>query len=149
MRGKQCNNEVWLKWDGITPADAGKTGTVGISAVGMEDHPRGCGENASRSAAAQSRAGSPPRMRGKPCRCGVHAAATGITPADAGKTCRLSSNPRCNEDHPRGCGENLRQQIFMVKQSGSPPRMRGKLKYIFKIGRKLRITPADAGKTAI
>ena len=65
MRGKLDDNTFLPKEYRITPADAGKTGTVGVSAVGIEDHPRGCGENAVDVVHPRTRLGSPPRMRGK------------------------------------------------------------------------------------
>ena len=70
-----------------------------------------------------------------------------ITPADAGKTslCALpSAHPR---DHPRGCGENKAPLSGVFGQSGSPPRMRGKLSKKETCSVDDRITPADAGKT--
>ena len=88
-------------------------------------------------------------MRGKLSRWAVCRFLCRITPADAGKTCRLSSNPRCNEDHPRGCGENLHKCLIKAEQSGSPPRMRGKLPSISSGNDLTRITPADAGKTLL
>ena len=52
----------------------------------LEDHPRGCGENAMLVTSVATEIGSPPRMRGKPCH-GLHSSdRRGITPADAGKT---------------------------------------------------------------
>ena len=86
-------------------------------------------------------------MRGKQTIESALNDAIGITPADAGKTLQLLL-PSCRtEDHPRGCGENLKTVGKKRHREGSPPRMRGK-----RIGRELytapfRITPADAGKT--
>ena len=70
-----------------------------------------------------------------------------ITPADAGKT-PICKRIRCRkEDHPRGCGENALAAALQASYSGSPPRMRGKLKLVIRKMRHVRITPADAGKT--
>ena len=92
-----------------------------------EDHPRGCGENLPIEYNAVPVIGSPPRMRGKLMfeidSCGN----VGITPADAGKTCRAS--------------------VALNVPPGSPPRMRGKLLGNWVIAEGLGITPADAGKT--
>ena len=72
-----------------------------------------------------------------------------ITPADAGKTL-FETFPRVIvQDHPRGCGENKCHSIYNRKKDGSPPRMRGKLGLLFKPLYLRRITPADAGKTAL
>ena len=106
MRGKLRYNIAKVIQIRITPADAGKTGTVGVSAVGMEDHPRGCGENVYRGLRKARPEGSPPRMRGKlPYRFLGHVGKR-ITPADAGKTARASRDRQTKRDHPRGCGEN-------------------------------------------
>ena len=66
-------------------------------------------------------------MRGKPVLRSRVYTATGITPADAGKTLRGSFGNTDGEDHPRGCGENSRWFIIGLPKTG--------------------ITPADAGKT--
>ena len=86
-------------------------------------------------------------MRGKLAMLMLCALRPGITPADAGKTCKLWRKPLLCRDHPRGCGENtvLRRQASRVR--GSPPRMRGKLHGPRRHGENRGITPADAGKT--
>ena len=110
----------------ITPADAGKTIPLPEAAFQTGDHPRGCGENLGWRFYPRFVIGSPPRMRGKR-RCWMPSlTATGITPADAGKTLRPSQGLRENGDHPRGCGENFLLEPFSRINLGSPPRMRGK-----------------------
>ena len=61
-----------------------------------------------------------------------------ITPADAGKTPKVSGNITGTADHPRGCGENLCGTCAGKKEAGSPPRMRGKpsIDEIFNINRR-------------
>ena len=70
--------------------------------------------------------GSPPRMRGKvaggvflPCR-------PGITPAYAGKSRDRNGHGSPHQDHPRVCGEKMTTASWTARQTGSPPRMRGK-----------------------
>ncbi len=46
-------------------------------------------------------------MRGKQVRIADHIGKERITPADAGKTGRLSMTINGVKDHPRGCGENI------------------------------------------
>ena len=70
-----------------------------------------------------------------------------ITPADAGKTGMKDSIITLLEDHPRGCGENITQIMYLINCQGSPPRMRGKPKSTQYKLVSYRITPADAGKT--
>ena len=73
---------------------------------------------------------------------------TWITPADAGKTAKRCSLTASDWDHPRGCGENIGCHRVNFRFPGSPPRMRGKLEYEVALETGVRITPADAGKTA-
>ena len=91
--------------------------------------------------------GSPPRMRGKLLQDAMTKCQFRITPADAGKTKRLSPHPAWRQDHPRGCGENIITGSSTSISPGSPPRMRGKPNPLSKPQVNHRITPADAGKT--
>ena len=127
MRGKRYSLLRRPGQVGITPADAGKTGSVYMSSDELKDHPRGCGENSKYIFDFCEKVGSPPRMRGK---------LVGLING------RLSS-----EDHPRGCGENRKNPCKEYLSVGSPPRMRGKLVTHYFERNFNRITPADAGKT--
>ena len=111
----------------ITPAGAGKTSATSFAIRGTWDHPRRCGENV-----LSLQFPKPPPW---------------ITPADAGKTMSSSSAAAKRWDHPRGCGENAACIGWYFVVSGSPPRMRGKQVRLDDIFEKIRITPADAGKT--
>ena len=111
------------------------------------DHPRGCGENMYITRTALGFLGSPPRMRGKRLCSLIFAAISRITPADAGKTTGLKPTHRAAQDHPRGCGENRRQELNIARGDGSPPRMRGKRHHKNDDCGLYGITPADAGKT--
>ena len=72
---------------------------------------------------------------------------TRITPADAGKTETGVIRLKRAKDHPRGCGENMTFYRARRRLTGSPPRMRGK-QLVARGGLdRVRITPADAGKT--
>ena len=92
---------------GITPACAGKTKSIGLSANIRRDHPRVCGKNYSNSGDVYQIVGSPPRVREKPKRENQLVVAT--------------------VDHPRVCGKN--NFSFKVNNviPGSPPRVREKL----------------------
>ncbi len=74
---------------GITPADAGKTAAAVKKLALCQDHPRGCGENVAPMSSISAAPGSPPRMRGKHQAEAITTQQQRITPADAGKTCRL------------------------------------------------------------
>ena len=147
MRGKRISTPDVVPFNGITPADAGKTRFFSNFTSPVKDHPRGCGENSHNHGEQHKGMGSPPRMRGKPSDCWKTLPELRITPADAGKTFRQIYSYRIGQDHPRGCGENCAGCAVQRLPVGSPPRMRGKLRSASAKDTKLRITPADAGKT--
>ena len=148
MRGKHFCGAAHCQTPRITPADAGKTRQPFVHFPGVQDHPRVCGENARRSSAHRQKAGSPPRMRGKLNGVRRYARFVRITPADAGKTGKTAKVRHRRQDHPRGCGENGGMIAVTIGFVGSPPRMRGKPRAKAYMSAPLRITPADAGKTA-
>ena len=127
MRGKLPPTKFDEDVYGITPADAGKTFFISFILLFLQDHPRGCGENAETESGCSAMIGSPPRMRGKPPVIADALPTLRITPADAGKTTFMPVANHCNKDHPRGCGENDDIQPEFPNVAGSPPRMRGKL----------------------
>ena len=51
-------------------------------------------------------------------------------------------------DHPRVCGEKALSTFSSRKNSGSPPRVRGKVEEGFAVVNRAGITPAYAGKSA-
>ena len=71
---------------GITPARAGKTGTVRRLPIIKEDHPRSCGKDWVDVTVTLPVSGSPPLVRERRSACAASCAAHGITPARAGKT---------------------------------------------------------------
>ena len=90
--------------------------------------------------------GSSPRVRGKGACLGVRTSGSGIIPAGAGKSGGLDAGIGDKGDHPRGCGEKLREVAQGVHHLGSSPRVRGKdPDGGLRIG-LLRIIPAGAGK---
>ena len=117
--------------------------------LSYRDHPRRCGENFCRVCRGRGMRGSPPRMRGKLNVRHLFDKFRRITPADAGKTYCPCLSPWAAQDHPRGCGENQYANKPHLWGLGSPPRMRGKLDVIRSKNCFYRITPADAGKTAL
>ena len=110
----------------ITPAGAGKTGSVSERVKAAKDHPRRCGENTLWTAPARPISGSPPQVRGKHCWQNSKASRFGITPAGAGKTLALHHALDRTQDHPRRCGENHLPQASAGALPGSPPQVRGK-----------------------
>ena len=127
MRGKRHQYLFYCLHYRITPADAGKT----LRSLSMQS----------------TFIGSPPRMRGKQRPLPSRRNTFRITPADAGKTLLRRHYTHHTRDHPRGCGENFLLWQTQFPFAGSPPRMRGKRRYVFYLTVTTRITPADAGKT--
>ena len=148
----------------------GKVSVLSQFRTNHRDHPRVCGEKASKLAFMCNNSGSLPHMRGKDFFIEDGLLADGITPAYTGKRECQSSLPACPRDHPRICGEkrrsarlhNLidgitpayagkRQRTLAVdnEPQGSPPHMRGKvLEEIINFNQS-RITPAYAGKSIL
>ena len=90
--------------------------------------------------------GSPPRGRGKAkfkVNAGPH---LGITPAQAGKSCRWCHHRRTAWDHPRVGGEKFCRVRLCPMCQGSPPRGQGKVLAAGLHNLIDRITPAWAGK---
>ena len=106
VRGKHRQPCETVCRQGITPAGAGKTVEYGEVVEEGTDHPRRCGENVWTQLLLVWNRGSPPQVRGKPCK-----------PVETHSLYR---------DHPRRCGENMSSHFCAPCQSGSPPRMRGK-----------------------
>ena len=131
----------------ITPARAGKTHREWQLKAPKTDHPRACGENGIPTDTAVSRAGSPPRVRGKRKTDELKKYPERITPARAGKTFSGRKTAISGRDHPRACGENTSNEDNYSKGDGSPPRVRGKRKFLINYIIDFRITPARAGKT--
>ncbi len=107
VRGKRIESANVPPYDRITPAGAGKTNCPARRARLAVDHPRRCGENATRTDRQRMSPGSPPRMRGKPQTDRYVFRRQGITPAGAGKTMCVTIKTKTPQDHPRRCGENI------------------------------------------
>ena len=69
-----------------------------------------------------------------------------ITPACAGKRRTTRTSGARYRDHPRVCGEKSSRLPRRLKNAGSPPRVRGKVRPGVVRGHEGGITPAYAGK---
>ena len=134
-------------YHGITPAYAGKTAEEIKSMTMPRDHPRVCGKDLHSKQLACLQMGSPPRMRERPFKAERQVAEERITPAYAGKTAGVGVKSTFNGDHPRVCGKDGKNSIFLFASKGSPPRMRERPLLCLLTAVTLRITPAYAGKT--
>ena len=107
VRGKVISSLQCDFLSGITPAYAGKRCVYSAQNQSLRDHPRVCGEKTKLDKRNVATKGSPPRMRGKVSNVQSLANRSGITPACAGKSCRLRQLHGAYRDHPRVCGEKL------------------------------------------
>ena len=145
--GKPVREPIPRLRDQLIPAHAGKTGNPQEQGPGRPAHPRACGENLVCAKGSPGRAGSSPRMRGKPAAGAGAVDDRGFIPAHAGKTPgSWCSSPR-QRVHPRACGENVALSHSAVYSAGSSPRMRGKRLVQHQPGQRRRFIPAHAGKT--
>ena len=105
-----------------------------------------CGEKAVFDMCSCHSLGSPPHVRGKGSSAAWRARRRGITPACAGKSGLQGSSRLLRGDHPRMCGEKGLSTFWSRNHSGSPPRMRGKVRAQCVQRDCVGITPAYAGK---
>ena len=147
MRGKGNIFPLAVVLEGITPAYAGKRSGAGLLQERQWDHPRLCGEKISLIQSSHLLSGSPPPMRGKVGGGMRFKFPFGITPAYAGKSGKVNFVGKTQGDHPRLCGEKRAVRIHAPHVPGSPPPMRGKVRYFGLLTNHKGITPAYAGKS--
>ena len=147
MRGKAADALAQHTLLGITPAYAGKSGFFRLLHCIVWDHPRVCGEKYSTRPYLSDEWGSPPRMRGRVPTARKWSHKVGITPAYAGKRSVKDLGAGGLWDHPRVCGEEVACECGNGYPLGSPPRMRGRVPFLFAVTVALGITPAYAGKS--
>ena len=146
VRGKVTYPKTSGTITGITPACAGKSGSITAARPYIQDHPRVCGEKIFTFFIHLSFLGSPPRVRGKEKFTKRKTALYRITPACAGKSLFRISCSSSARDHPRVCGEKLAVWATFFGLTGSPPRVRGKAIFLLLFHHFEGITPACAGK---
>ena len=145
MRGMRQNRQALAVSCRIIPAYAGNAQVSAYAPLMPSDHPRVCGECASKVDVHPWSCGSSPRMRGmrtpSPSRFRLHR----IIPAYAGNARANTSRPAAHADHPRVCGECWLYSIALQFSPGSSPRMRGMHNYRIRVSSGMRIIPAYAG----
>ena len=70
-----------------------------------------------------------------------------IIPAHAGNTSEAGKRGAARRDHPRTCGEHLKNMIFGLRRAGSSPHMRGTRVSCDTCAGAIGIIPAHAGNT--
>ena len=146
VRGKAVRVVPVFDVNGITPACAGKSWLCSLFLVVPKDHPRVCGEKSMENSMNIDKQGSPPRVRGKDVVVKFHPILSGITPACAGKRRQAARRRYAGGDHPRVCGEKFFFLLSICIYTGSPPRVRGKVRAEAVNDDPTGITPACAGK---
>ena len=134
------------RFDGITPAWAGKSRLFRMLLDCLRDHPRMGGEKYAFYHLLCLASGSPPHGRGKGSPVCLTGSRSGITPAWAGKSTLQTSTTRTAGDHPRMGGEKSYFVCTIDTPIGSPPHGRGKGGYGWLMLTLTGITPAWAGK---
>ena len=147
VRGKQRPIQLVEVMGRIIPARAGQTSWTGGRRFSCSDHPRACGANRRDGGAAGDRAGSSPRVRGKPRRRNPNHRHHRIIPARAGQTTLRFHSTFRSSDHPRACGANRTATTNEDVVIGSSPRVRGKRLKETQTEHIHRIIPARAGQT--
>ena len=141
-RGKAVKAHDQMAGARITPAWAGKRLTRPAMTGTPRDHPRVGGEKVQLRSGKQTQKGSPPHGRGKVDTLRESKLRPRITPAWAGKRIQGQNSLCARWDHPRMGGEKSGDCPRNVFSSGSPPRRRGKVYQLFRMGYCVGITPA-------
>ena len=147
VRGKQRRSRRRRGGPGLIPACAGKTCHQHLGRSRARAHPRVCGENLGIESRLRIFCGSSPRVRGKLSETPYRSIGSRLIPACAGKTATKSRSPARCQAHPRVCGENSNLRCLIFVESGSSPRVRGKLHRPTRKGQTPGLIPACAGKT--
>ena len=148
MRGTPKTAVFYDGSAGIIPAYAGNTSGYPSARPYARDHPRVCGEHLISCTFPRNASGSSPRMRGTRRFRKASTPNNGIIPAYAGNTRLAAWSAGCRGDHPRVCGEHVRNSIVSWCSSGSSPRMRGTRLATRPKTRSDGIIPAYAGNTS-
>ena len=131
----------------IIPRMRGTRSCTASGSPAVPDHPRACGELASRLSRTPSASGSSPRMRGTRGHRECVAHRIRIIPAHAGNSLTRRRSLQASTDHPRACGELVARIASGDLFIGSSPRMRGTPCRGERLYRHRRIIPAHAGNS--
>ena len=148
VRGEHGVNLVTTQLGGLTPAGAGRTWGESCYYAAWWAYPRRCGENFLWRSRPVGRVGLPPQVRGERADRAVAFAASGLTPAGAGRTISWVMPMTSAAAYPRRCGENLRHHHKNGTKSGLPPQVRGEHGVNLVTMQLGGLTPAGAGRTS-
>ena len=147
VRGAEWNGLNVTVTFGIIPARAGSSCRMATTRAAARDHPRACGEQPLTYQRPALPLGSSPHVRGAVAQLEVVEHRLGIIPACAGSS--RSARHRCGgrRDHPRACGEQLRDIWMRYGGGESSPRVRGAAFLVGAFRIHLGIIPARAGSS--
>ena len=147
MRGRlACRSVSACSWE-TPPRMRGRPSRSSSGVVLDWKHPRVCGEDCVMSALLSAETETPPRMRGRHFKAYARGHRSGNTPAYAGKTFGFAGAPELQKKHPRVCGEDSINSGFHRIFRETPPRMRGRRRFVKEKCFRKGNTPAYAGKT--
>ena len=149
VRGKRTDKRETTQVLRYIPACAGETISPYHLLTHYAVHPRVCGGNALRRAGQGPRAGTSPRVRGKPYGQDLSNDFSGYIPACAGETMNSGACKMLARVHPRVCGGNGFVADDLRLAIGTSPRVRGKLSRGVYGDNSRRYIPACAGETSM
>ena len=105
LRGEGDKHRCVKKWEGVSPAPAGRSISIAIFIRLYEGQPRACGEKLRDDRGDGGLLGSAPRLRGEAEPLSGNKVVEGVSPAPAGRSSETSSGIRLEGGQPRACGE--------------------------------------------
>ena len=147
VRGRLLQRVVDEAEDGLIPAGAGQTPPPTPRPSTCAAHPRGCGADAGELVTDTLNQGSSPRVRGRRVPQSMPFSCSWLIPAGAGQTVTIQAFRSRKSAHPRGCGADVISDVKDIRQQGSSPRVRGRLRLGSSQRVRVRLIPAGAGQT--
>ncbi len=148
MRGRRRTRNPPAGSGGSIPAGAGPTRRRARASCACTEHPRGCGADLGPGLTRFRQPGASPRVRGRPTGGPARTPGRGSIPAGAGPTRPGARRRLTAQEHPRGCGADIRQLSIPGGTRGASPRVRGRPWSPRSSAAAERSIPAGAGPTS-
>ena len=147
-RGRHASQDQGRGLGRNTPALAGTTPAQSARASPWPEHPRAGGDDCQLLERENPLEGTPPRWRGRRSWSTPRSVVCRNTPALAGTTYVREGPAWPLPEHPRAGGDDAHQCRTVRRDTGTPPRWRGRLLIVRRLSVLLWNTPALAGTTA-
>ncbi len=144
--GKGGELELALRHGRFIPTRVGKGHNPPLEPTQGSVHPHACGERKGYGRLGFLRAGSSPRVWGKAGGQAGSDAGIRFIPTRVGKGPRYERSQPSWPVHPHACGERSDVNLTVIAQSGSSPRVWGKVRHRAKPRRHRRFIPTRVGK---